>query len=333
MSDRPAAAPPAAGTRVPYGSLPADLRAEVDARCGAPVVAAESQPGGFSPGVAARLRLTDGRRVFVKAVHPAANAQAPALHRREARVVAAMPADTPVPRLHWTIDRGPDDWIVLAFDDIDGRQPAVPWGPDELDRVMVALDALADRLTPSPIAADWLGEAGDLVRESGRGWADAAAEPATMGRLDAWTRHNIGTLVTLEANVESAARGRTLLHQDLRADNLLLTDDAVLVVDWPHARIGAAWVDLLWFAPSVAMQGGPAPEALLRRFGPAADADPDAVDAVIAAIAGFFTLGSLLPDPPGLPTLRAFQAAQGAIARSWLAQRRGLDGPADEASR
>ena len=41
----------------------------------------------------------------------------------------------------------------------------------------------------------------------------------------------------------------------------------MLVVDWPHARIGAAWVDLLWFAPSVAMQGGPAPNELLRRFG------------------------------------------------------------------
>ena len=70
------------------------------------------------------------------------------------------------------------------------------------------------------------------------------------------------------------------------------------------------------------MQGGPDPETLLRRFGPAADADPDAVDAVLAAIAGFFTIGSLLPDPPGLPTLRAFQAAQGRIARR-LARRRG----------
>ena len=116
----------------------------------------------------------------------------------------------------------------------------------------------------------------------------------------------------------------TLLHQDVRADNLLLTDRGVMVVDWPHARVGQPWIDLLWFAPSVAMQGGPDPETLLRRFGPAADADPEAIDAVLTAIAGFFTVGSLLPDPPGLPTLRAFQAAQGAIARRWLAERRRL---------
>ena len=42
---------------------------------GAPVVAAHSQPGGFSPGLGARLVLADGRRAFAKAArverHPA----------------------------------------------------------------------------------------------------------------------------------------------------------------------------------------------------------------------------------------------------------------------
>lgn len=316
------AAPSAAGVRRPFGSLPADLRATIDTRAGSPVVAAESQPGGFSPGVAARLTLADGRRCFVKAVHPAANPHAPDLHRREATVVAALPPDVPVPRLRWIVDEGHDGWVVLAFDDVDGRQPAVPWRPDELDRVLAALEALADRLTPSPIDPAWLGQAGDLLSGVGRTWA--AVDGTHVDRLDAWTRRHLDALVTLEAQVVAAAHGTTLLHQDLRADNLLLTSDAVLVVDWPHARVGQAWIDLLWFAPSVAMQGGPDPEHLLRRFGPSCAADDEAIDAVLASIAGFFTIGSLLPDPPGLPTLRAFQAAQGEIARTWLAGRRRL---------
>jgi hypothetical protein len=33
----------------------------------------------------------------------------------------------------------------------------------------------------------------------------------------------------------------------------------------------------------------------------------------------------MLPPSPALPTLRAFQAAQAAIARAWLADRRGWD--------
>ena len=314
--------PPASGVRVAFEALPTDLRAAIDARLGSPVVAAATQDGGFSPGVAARLTLADGGRAFIKAVHPAANPQAPDLHRREGAVVAAMPADVPVPRWRWTIDEGSAGWVVLAFDDVVGRQPAVPWRADDLDAVLVALEALAERLTPSPLAVDRLGQAGDLVTDSERGWATV---PGTdVDRLDAWTRRHLDELARLETGVTAAAAGSTLLHQDLRADNLLLTDAGVMVVDWPHARVGQPWIDLLWFAPSVAMQGGPDPQTLLGRFGPAAEADPEAVDAMLAAIAGFFTLGSLLPDPPGLPTLRAFQAAQGDIARRWLAARRGL---------
>lgn len=310
------------GQRRPFGSLPADLRATIDTRAGSPVVAAESQPGGFSPGVAARLTLADGRRCFVKAVHPAANAHAPDLHRREAAVVAALPPDVPVPRLRWSIDEGPDGWVVLAFDDVDGRQPAVPWRPDELDRVLVALEALADRLTPSPIEPSLLGQAGALMVDVDRAWSMVTGP--TIDRLDAWTRRHLDVLIALESQVAAAAHGSTLLHQDIRSDNLLLTEAGVMVVDWPHAQVGQAWIDLLWFAPSVAMQGGPDPESLRRRFGPARTADDEAIDAVLASIAGFFTIGSLLPDPPGLPTLRAFQAAQGDIARAWLAGRRRL---------
>lgn len=121
-----------------------------------------------------------------------------------------------------------------------------------------------------------------------------------------------------------AATGNTLLHLDLRADNLLLTPEGrVLVVDWPHARVGASWVDAVFFAPSVAMQGGPPPEELVAHHPHVCRADPDALTAVIAAVAGFFTGEGLQPAPPGLPTLRPFQASQGEVARGWLARRTG----------
>jgi aminoglycoside phosphotransferase (APT) family kinase protein len=66
-----------------------------------------------------------------------------------------------------------------------------------------------------------------------------------------------------------AAAGPALLHGDLRADNLLLTPSRVVAVDWPRACAGAAWVDLLLLLPSVAMQGGPNPEATGCGGGPA----------------------------------------------------------------
>jgi hypothetical protein len=140
---------------------------------------------------------------------------------------------------------------------------------------------------------------------------------------DPWSAKYAAPLAVLEAKAPAASRGDTLLHFDTRADNVLLTDDKVYFVDWPHARLGQPWVDLVFFAPSVSMQGGPSPEKLLAKHAAARDADPEAVSAVIAAVAGFFTYQSLLPPPPGLPSIRVFQAYQGDIARRWLAERMG----------
>jgi hypothetical protein len=75
----------------------------------------------------------------------------PAAHRREAEIAAALPPDIPAPRLLWSHDEGKEGRIVLAFEDVDGRNHEEPWRPDELDRVLDALAALAGLLTPSSL--------------------------------------------------------------------------------------------------------------------------------------------------------------------------------------
>jgi len=104
---------------------------------------------------------------------------------------------------------------------------------------------------------------------------------------------------------------------------MLLTADRVFFVDWPGAAVGAAWVDLVAMLPSVAMQGGPEPDTVWRAHPLHEHVDADDVDAFIAAVGGYFMHSMLLPAPPGLPTLRPFQAAQGEQAIRWLAHRRG----------
>ena len=71
------------------------------------------------------------------------------------------------------------------------------------------------------------------------------------------------------------------------------------------------------------MQGGPPPDDVLARVPACRTADADAITAAAATIAGYFTRQALQPPPPGLPTVRAFQAAQGVVARAWLAARTG----------
>ncbi len=314
--------PAASGQRIAWEELPDQVRAAVDTWLGSPVVSAVTQPGGFSPGVASRLVAADGRRVFVKAVSATPNRDAPRFHRREAKIAAALPESAPVPRLLWTFDEGDAGWVVLVFEDVEGRHPAIPWQPDELDRVVEALETLAESLTPSPVGPDVARSIETWLMQNGQGWNRMLEDPLP-GR-DEWSTRFAVQLAQLEGQAPVATRGNTLVHFDTRADNLLVTDDKVYVVDWPHAVLGQPWLDVVGMAPSVAMQGGPQPEELLMRSASARAANPDHITAFVAALAGYFTFQSLLPPPPGLATLRQFQAAQGEIARRWLDERTGL---------
>lgn len=314
--------PNAAGLRFDWSDVPLRVRVAVEDRLGSPIVSAASQSAGFSPGVAARLRTEDGRRFFAKAAGPEPNPLTTAAHRREARVAAALPEEAPVPRFLFSHDEGEGGWVVLVLEDVEGRNPEVPWRSGELDRTLDALVSLSELLTPSPLPSGLVGVVGDWEVICGWHWRRLVEKRPVP--LDAWSARNLDKLAGLETEAPAAAKGDTLLHLDLRADNLLLTlDDRVLVVDWPHARIGASWVDAVFFAPSVAMQGGPPPEELVARHPHGRQADPDALTAVVAAVAGFFTGEGLQPAPPGLPTLRPFQASQGEVARDWLARRTG----------
>lgn len=310
--------PPAEGARIDWHDVPQPVREAIERVCGAAVTEAMTQPGGFSPGVAARVRCADGTRFFVKAASAEINRDTPRLHRQEARVLADLDSliaagQLPVPRLRGTAELGP--WFALVVDDVAGHQPSLPWRDGELDQVLVALDRLSQALTPAPATAPTVAE---YLGADFTGWRTLARTPDD-DRIDPWSRARLPELASLEATWTAHAAGSTLLHADIRADNLLVASDGVMVVDWPHACHGAAFTDLVFFAPSVAMQGGPEPAALLARSRTARNASWEALVAVVCALAGCFTEQSLRPPPPGLPTVRRFQAAQAEVTRRWLA--------------
>lgn len=330
MTDR---SPPPRGVRLPWQAVPLRVRTEFESWWGRRVVGATSLESGFSPGVAARLRAADGSGVFVKAIGPEPNPQSPDFHRREIVVASHLPDETPAPKLLWWLDEGDGvaegdaGWVLLAFEELAGASPSVPWRVDTLDRVIEALSDLASALTPNPLPSGTVPDARDAFATWIGGWRNLAQGGASERPLDRWSQRHLSTLAELETNASDAAAGASLLHFDLRADNIVLEEERVCFVDWPHAHVGAPWIDAVLMAPSVAMQGGPDPEAFVSRLPSFRAAPPEAVTSVLAAVAGFLTYSSLQAPPPGLPTVRAFQAAQGWEARRWLAARMGWTPP------
>jgi Ser/Thr protein kinase RdoA (MazF antagonist) len=261
------------------------------------------------------LRLADGRSVFLKAVNTERNPVTPVMHRQEARILAALPPQVPAPRLLWSYDDG--DWVVLATEALDGANPAQPWRPDELASYLAVAERLVETLTPSPIEAPTIQ---DYYVDDLTGWRKLAATPAHPA-LDPWTVAHLDRLAGIEAGWPAAALGDSLLHADLRADNVVLTPAGPVVVDWPHACIGAGWIDVLFAVPSIVMHGGGDPEELWARFRPGRAADPEAVTALLTAVTGYFVHSGLKPAMPNFPTIRAFQWAQGQAGLAWLRRR------------
>jgi Phosphotransferase enzyme family len=305
------------GVRMDWQRLPVSIRSLFERGLGASIVGGANVIGGFGPAIAARLDLADGRRVFIKAVDVNVNPHTPDIMRREARVAAALPVSVPAPRLLWAHDG--DGWVTLVFEHIEGHQPVLPWRQAELLNVLAAMHRLVTALTPSPIATL---PVGDYHARNFSGWRQLVAIPGEA--LDPWSRRHLSRLAALEPSWVDATVGDTLLHSDIRADNILIdVSGCVWIVDWPNACRGAAWFDIIRMAPSVALQGGPDPETLLEMSGLTRSADPAAITAAVVALAGYFTHGGKLADPPGLPTLRAFQRAQGDVCRRWVAKRSG----------
>jgi Ser/Thr protein kinase RdoA (MazF antagonist) len=257
--------------------------------------------------------MANGRRAFVKAVSSAQNERSPDLHRQEARVTAALPAYVPAPRLLGCHDDG--EWVALVLQDIEGRQPATPWVSGELESVLTVLADLAGSLTPSPVPG--LRTAIDFLADDFRGWHRLHTNPPAG--LDPWVKGHLSELRALSDRGLAALTGDTVVHADIRADNLLLgSDGTVTVVDWPWACRGPAWLDTLLLLVNVRHHGGHDTGALLTRCAAATGAELGDLVAVLAGLAGMLADSARLPPPKGLPTVRAFQQAQADTVVCWL---------------
>ncbi len=320
----------ASGLRLGWEELPEHVRRGVeDIVGGGRVVSASSQPGGFSPGTADRIVTASGRRAFVKAASPVQNPDTPSIHRTEARVVADLPPSRHLPSLLGTYDDG--RWVAAVFADIDGRMPTVPWLPADVEATATALHAIAEIATPNPVPG--LHPLATAFAPQFGGWD--RIRQARPDVLDDWAREHVDLLCDLAARGLAALAGSSLVHGDTRADNLIVCGDrpadedgehqspagegsVVVVVDWPWACEGAAWFDLLCLCVNVDLHGAD-PEPLVARY--LHDVDPDDLTAALAGLSGYFVDAARLPPPAGLPTVRGFQAAQGASTLRWVRRR------------
>ncbi|MBZ5735877.1 aminoglycoside phosphotransferase family protein [Nocardioides sp. TRM66260-LWL] len=304
--------------RIQWHFLPPGVRAQVEGRCGSPVVDAVSCDAGFTPGMASVLTCLDGSRHFVKAASGPAQGPFAESYRAEARTLRALAGSgVPAPALRWTLgvegldDADAEGWVLLGLEHVPHRLPGEPWTLPDLDR---ALDALATVTAARVVPADQP----TLAEE-------CAAWPALWRRSPAVDLPHAGPCAELAAHALDAAAGDHLVHLDLRGDNVLLADDGrTLLCDWTWPVRGAAWVDAVTLL-AAARDDLPAAalEARLAEHPLTAGVAADDVDALLALLLGCLTTAGAGPVPTTSPWVRAAQRRQAGQLADWLRVRRG----------
>ena len=152
-----------------------------------------------------------------------------------------------------------------------------------------------------------------------------AADASALARLpdvSAWAALNLDMLCELEQTGLAAARGETLVHFDALPHNILLADHQVLFVDWPHARLGAPFIDLL----TVLASAGDTEidlDALLARQPVTAGSSPARWTPCLRRSPGSGWQAGSTELPSALRPIAAAKRTLGRSALSWLQRRLG----------
>lgn len=235
--------------------------------------------------------------------------------RDEHRVYEALDAQPYLPRLLGWDDDGATPALVL--EDLSGETWPPPWDAGRIDAVLATLEAV-HATTPPPESVPPAVES----QFGMDGWPDVVADPRPFLSLaicaPSWLDHHLPTLAGASAAAEVG--GSSLLHFDVRSDNLCLRAGGAVLVDWNNACAGNPVLDTAAWLPSLQAEGGPAPDAILP------DATPGLPE-IASLLAGFFgSRGGLSPIPQA-PHARPLQRMQAGTSLPWAARLLGLPPP------
>jgi Phosphotransferase enzyme family len=288
-----------------FGLPGPEVTERIEALLGDRVVEFVPTVGGYTPAARWRVRTRGGDRAFVKLARNGYTARA---LRGEHAVLAGLDADF-APQLIGFEDDAVQP--LLAIEDLgDARWPP-PWDDALALQVREALARMHARRTALPPFAE-------VHPDEMRGWQTVAEDPGPFLALGLVSRAWLDAAlpVLLDADERAVRAGDSLVHFDVRSDNLCLARRGVVLVDWNFACRGNPELDLGFWLPSLEMEGGPPPERFL----------PDH-PSVAAWVSGFFAARAGLPWIPEAPDVRDIQLRQLRTALPWATRALGLAPP------
>jgi hypothetical protein len=217
---------------------------------------------------------------------------------REIRIYNSLSGDF-MPRLVASEDHESEP--ILIIEDLSLQHWPPPWDERQIDLTLAQINTVHH--TPASVETY-----AQVYGVSDANWQAVAADPEpflALSMADAkWLEAALPILIQYEKTCPTA--GGSLSHWDLRSDNICIMAKRAVFVDWNLACLANPRLDLGFWLPSLAYEGGPKPEKIL----------PDAPE-VAAWISGFFAARAGLPEISDAPRVRMVQLRQLETALPW----------------
>ena len=243
--------------------------------------------GGYSSAGRYIVAFEDGSSAFVKWGTDELTAR---WLRDEYRIYSTLHADFIPTMIAWEDAEHP----ILILEDLSGGHWPPPWSASQVEEVLRLLENVRHTRMPEefPVLTS-------LDDEGLSGWKTVAGDISgflSLGLVsEAWLTHALSIL--LKAESEARLEGESLVHTDVRSDNICLMSDRALLIDWNWAKRGNPMLDVVAWLPSLHVEGGPEPWSFDIQ-------EPE----LIAAVAGFYAAHAYQPaNFPGAEPIRQLQ--------------------------
>lgn len=271
------------------------LRARLEKMTGKLVQHVERLGGGYTPALRLKVTHTDNTTCFAKIGTTPFTIEA---LRQENQVYQTLSASFMPRYLGWE-----DDPLhpILLLEDLSHAYWPPPWRTERVTQALVAMQQLWSSTLPNVPRMVEMERIWD-------GWRQIAEDPGPFLSLgvasEKWLQQALETLLIID--IREVVNGRSLLHFDLRSDNICFQGNRALIIDWNLVCLGNPKMDLAFWLPSLEAEGGPPPETLLPNAGE-----------IAGLISGFFAARAGLPNIPDAPRVRYIQRVQLQTALPW----------------
>jgi thiamine kinase-like enzyme len=279
-----------------------ELASRIERLIGTKVESYRRVEGGYTPALRLLCKTTEAS-FFVKIGATPLTSENLA---REIRIYNSLSGDFMPHLVAW---ENHESEPILITEDLSAQHWPPPWNERQIELTLAQINALHN----TRAALETYEQVHEMCDAN---WQVVAADPEPFLALkvaDAkWLEAALPSLIHYEESCPT--EGDSLTHWDLRSDNICITAERAIFVDWNAACLSNPRLDLGFWLPSLAYEGGPQPEKIL----------PDAPE-VAAWVSGYFTARAGLPEIIDAPRVRMVQRKQLETALPWAA--RALDLP------